>query len=150
MAVAIIEDRIRSPFVLDAGSSRGAAAPPKSTIEKLVVTHYGRLSTVWTLCATLVALCGCAGGPGGLTSGKLAVHAPHGALAADDQLVVQVPTAVFLFPNDLSSPAPEAWIRRSYNLTQRQVSDRGGHFPAMENGEMLVADMTKFFARYRD
>ena len=62
---------------------------------------------------------------------------------------VQVPTAVFLFPNDLSSPAPEAWIRRSYNLAQRHVSDRGGHFPAMENGEMLVADMTTFFARYR-
>lgn len=63
---------------------------------------------------------------------------------------VRVPTAVFLFPNDLSSPAPEAWIRRSYNLVQRHVSDRGGHFPAMENGEMLVADMTKFFAQYRD
>ena len=35
------------------------------------------------------------------------------------------------------SPAPEAWIRRSYNLAQRNISDRGGHFPAMENGEML-------------
>ena len=46
-------------------------------------------------------------------------------------------------------PAPEAWIRRSYNLAQRNISDRGGHFPAMENGEMLTADMRAFFRGYR-
>jgi len=53
------------------------------------------------------------------------------------------------FPNDLTSPAPEAWIRRAYNLQQRNISPRGGHFPAMENGDMLVADMRAFFRRYR-
>jgi pimeloyl-ACP methyl ester carboxylesterase len=62
---------------------------------------------------------------------------------------VNVPTGVLLFPNDLFSPAPETWIRRAYNLAQRKISDRGGHFPAMENGEMLTADMRAFFRRYR-
>lgn len=62
---------------------------------------------------------------------------------------VSVPTGVLLFPNDLTSPAPEAWIRRSYNLAQRNISDRGGHFPAMENGEMLTSDMRAFFRAYR-
>jgi pimeloyl-ACP methyl ester carboxylesterase len=62
---------------------------------------------------------------------------------------VNVPTAVLLFPNDLATPAPEAWIRRAYNLAQRNIADRGGHFPAMENGDMLVSDMRSFFRAYR-
>jgi len=62
---------------------------------------------------------------------------------------VKVPTGVLLFPNDLAAPAPEAWIRRSYHLVQRNVSDRGGHFPAMEHGEMLAADMGAFFRTFR-
>ncbi|HKS20135.1 MAG TPA: epoxide hydrolase [Bradyrhizobium sp.] len=63
---------------------------------------------------------------------------------------VNVPTGVLLFPDDLPSPAPpEGWIRRSYNLTRRNMADRGGHFPAMENGELLVADMRAYFAAYR-
>jgi hypothetical protein len=56
-----------------------------------------------------------------------------------------VPTGVLLFPNDLFPPAPESWICRAYNLAQRNISDRGGHFPAMENGEMLTADIRAFF-----
>ena len=63
---------------------------------------------------------------------------------------VKVPTAVLLFPDDVPSPAPpEGWIRRAYNLTRRNVADRGGHFPAMENGDMLAADMRSFFAAFR-
>ncbi len=62
---------------------------------------------------------------------------------------VNVPTGVLLFPNDLATPAPEAWIRRAYNLAQRNIADRGGHFPAMENGDMLVSDMRSFFRAYR-
>ena len=62
---------------------------------------------------------------------------------------VNVPTGVLLFPKDLASPAPEAWIRRAYNLARRNVSDRGGHFPAMENGDLLVSDMQTFFRSYR-
>lgn len=63
---------------------------------------------------------------------------------------VKVPTAVLLFPNDLPSPMPpEAWIRRSYNLTRRNIADRGGHFPAMENSEMLAADMRSYFSAHR-
>jgi pimeloyl-ACP methyl ester carboxylesterase len=62
---------------------------------------------------------------------------------------VSVPTGVLLFPKDLAVPPPESWIRRAYNLAQRNVSDRGGHFPAMENGDLLVSDMQAFFRSYR-
>jgi microsomal epoxide hydrolase len=62
---------------------------------------------------------------------------------------VNVPTGVTLFPNDLFTPAPESWIRRVYNLQYLKVSDRGGHFPAMENGELLVHEMRAFFRSHR-
>lgn len=75
------------------------------------------------------------------------VEGTSGALRPGE--FVQVPTGVLLFPNDLFPPAPESWTKRSYNLVRRNVSARGGHFPAMENGEMLVDDMRTFFRDYR-
>lgn len=63
---------------------------------------------------------------------------------------VNVPTGVLLFPDDLPNPIPpESWIRRAYNLTRRKVAERGGHFPAMENCEMLATDMRSYFGAYR-
>jgi microsomal epoxide hydrolase len=70
-----------------------------------------------------------------------------GALKPDE--FIKVPTGVLLFPNDLFPPAPESWTRRTYNLKRRNISARGGHFPAMENGEMLIGDMQAFFRDYR-
>ena len=62
---------------------------------------------------------------------------------------VGVPTGAFLFPNDLLMPGPRSWVERSYNLTHFRLAERGGHFPAMENGPLLVEDMRAFFAKYR-
>jgi microsomal epoxide hydrolase len=62
---------------------------------------------------------------------------------------VSVPTGAFLFPNDLLMPPPEAWIRRAYNLVHMRVAPSGGHFPAMENGPLLVEDMRAFFRAHR-
>jgi microsomal epoxide hydrolase len=69
------------------------------------------------------------------------------ALEADE--FVEVPTRVLLFPRDVVEPPPEEWIRRCYNLVKRDVSDCGGHFPALEQGDLLVADMQAFFRDYR-
>ena len=62
---------------------------------------------------------------------------------------VRVPTGVFLFPNDIARPAPESWVRRAFNVQHRRDHASGGHFPAMENGDLLVEDMRGFFRAYR-
>jgi pimeloyl-ACP methyl ester carboxylesterase len=62
---------------------------------------------------------------------------------------VDVPTGLCLFPNDLLLPPPRSWVERAYNVAQYRVAPSGGHFPAMENGPLLVGDMRSFFARYR-
>lgn len=62
---------------------------------------------------------------------------------------VEVPTGLFLFPNDLIPPPPDSWARRAYNVQHRRDGVSGGHFAAMENGPLLVEDMQGFFRRYR-
>ena len=62
---------------------------------------------------------------------------------------VDVPTGLYLFPNDLIPPPPESWNRRVYNLTHRRDGKKGGHFAAFENGPLLVEDMRAFFRNYR-
>ena len=62
---------------------------------------------------------------------------------------VGVPTGLCLFPEDLLAPAPRAFVERAYNVAHYRVADSGGHFPAMENGPVLVEDMRQFFRGYR-
>ncbi len=62
---------------------------------------------------------------------------------------IDVPTGLFLFPNDLIPPPPESWNRRVYNVTHRRDGKKGGHFAAFENGPLLVEDMRAFFRDYR-
>jgi pimeloyl-ACP methyl ester carboxylesterase len=61
---------------------------------------------------------------------------------------VTVPTAVALFPADLSRP-PRSWAERTYNITRYTQMPRGGHFAAHEEPELLAADITEFLREYR-
>ena len=61
---------------------------------------------------------------------------------------VTVPTAVALFPADLSQP-PRSWAERTYNITRYTHMPRGGHFAAHEEPELLTSDITEFFRAYR-
>lgn len=61
---------------------------------------------------------------------------------------VEVPTAVALFPADLSRP-PRSWAERTYRVTRWTPMPRGGHFPAHEEPELLAADVTAFFRALR-
>lgn len=58
---------------------------------------------------------------------------------------VHVPTAVAVFPGDLSQP-PEEWAARSCNLARYTVMPRGGHFAAHEEPDLLADDIRDFFA----
>lgn len=59
-----------------------------------------------------------------------------------------MPTAVAVFPKDLSQP-PRGWAERSYHLTRYTVMPRSGHFAAHEEPALLAADLTEFFRPLR-
>lgn len=61
---------------------------------------------------------------------------------------VSVPTALALFPADLSQP-PRSWAERTYRITRYTQMPRGGHFPAHEEPELLARDITEFFRALR-
>jgi pimeloyl-ACP methyl ester carboxylesterase len=61
---------------------------------------------------------------------------------------VTVPTAVALFPKDLSRP-PREWAERTYNVQRWTVMPRGGHFAAQEEPDLLAEDIRAFFRTLR-
>jgi len=61
---------------------------------------------------------------------------------------VTVPTAVAVFPKDLSQP-PRSWAERTYYVTRYTVMPRGGHFAAHEEPDLLAADLAEFFRSLR-
>ncbi|MEU4249070.1 epoxide hydrolase family protein [Amycolatopsis sp. NPDC026612] len=61
---------------------------------------------------------------------------------------VDVPTAVALFPADLTQP-PRSWAERTYHVTRYTTMPRGGHFAAHEEPELLARDVTGFFRALR-
>jgi pimeloyl-ACP methyl ester carboxylesterase len=60
-------------------------------------------------------------------------------------LRVDVPTAVAIFPADISQP-PREFAERSYRVEQWTEMPRGGHFAAFEQPELLAQDIRRFFA----
>jgi microsomal epoxide hydrolase len=58
---------------------------------------------------------------------------------------VTVPTAGAIFPKGLVR-LPRSWAQRHYNIVRWKVFARGGHFPAMEVPELLIADLRDFAA----
>jgi len=71
-----------------------------------------------------------------------------GAGLADAVEQVGVPTAIALFPKDLSSP-PRSWAERLYRVTRYTRMPRGGHFAPHEQPGLLAADLTAFFRGLR-
>jgi epoxide hydrolase len=58
---------------------------------------------------------------------------------------VEVPFACARFPAEIFAIAPKQWIEKQYNLQQITDMPRGGHFAALEEPELLVEDVRKFF-----
>ena len=61
---------------------------------------------------------------------------------------ISAPTGVAIFPYDLSTP-PQEWAARSYNLKKWIEMEKGGHFAALEQPELLVEDIRAFYRSYR-
>ncbi len=61
---------------------------------------------------------------------------------------VKVPTGCAIFPGELSR-LPRAWVEKSFNVTHWTDMDRGGHFAAIEEPELLAEDLRTFFRGLR-
>lgn len=61
---------------------------------------------------------------------------------------VETPTAVAVFPGEIFF-SPRKWVETRYNVRQWTEMPRGGHFAAMEEPDLFVADVRKFFRAVR-
>ena len=62
---------------------------------------------------------------------------------------IHIPTAMAVFPQEISHP-PREWAERSYsNLHSWTEMPRGGHFAALEEPELLAEDIRAFFRPLR-
>jgi pimeloyl-ACP methyl ester carboxylesterase len=59
-----------------------------------------------------------------------------------------VPAAFALFPADIGQP-PREWAERFFNVQRWTEMPRGGHFAAMEEPELLAADLRDWFRQFR-
>ncbi|WP_237113340.1 epoxide hydrolase family protein [Pseudohongiella spirulinae] len=57
---------------------------------------------------------------------------------------VSVPTAGAIFPKEIYL-TPKLWAEQSYNIVRWTEMPRGGHFAALEEPELLLADIRAFF-----
>lgn len=60
----------------------------------------------------------------------------------------EVPTAVAVFPGEIFF-SPRKWVETRYNVVQWTEMPRGGHFAAMEEPELYIEDVVKFFGGLR-
>jgi pimeloyl-ACP methyl ester carboxylesterase len=59
--------------------------------------------------------------------------------------VITVPTGVVAFPKEVAQ-VPRRWVEEYFTLTRYTRADRGGHFPAVENPEVLAQEIRMFFS----
>ncbi|HET7452289.1 MAG TPA: epoxide hydrolase [Thermoanaerobaculia bacterium] len=62
---------------------------------------------------------------------------------------VRTPTAVARFAKEEPMP-PRSWVERGYDVVRWTEFDRGGHFAAMEEPELLAQDVRAFFRPLRE
>lgn len=61
---------------------------------------------------------------------------------------VEVPTGVARFPKEIMR-FPRKWVENHYNVTHWTTMPKGGHFAAMEQPDLFVDDVRKFFRSVR-
>ena len=64
------------------------------------------------------------------------------------QARLETPCGFSIFPKEIIT-APRSWVEQQYNVQQWSVHDRGGHFAALEEPQLLVEDIRDFFRPLR-
>jgi pimeloyl-ACP methyl ester carboxylesterase len=59
---------------------------------------------------------------------------------------LETPVGYADFPREVAVP-PFRWVTQTYNVVQRTEMPKGGHFAALEQPDLLLDDMRKFFAK---
>jgi len=59
---------------------------------------------------------------------------------------IKVPTGMAAFPDPVFPPPPRSQARKTYRIAHWTEMKAGGHFAALEQPELLLADMRRFFA----
>ncbi|MBL9089865.1 MAG: alpha/beta fold hydrolase [Planctomycetaceae bacterium] len=77
------------------------------------------------------------------------IYFERGSVAGGAGKQVRVPIGVAMFPKEIGVP-PRKWAEARYPLVHWTEMPRGGHFAAMEQPELLVGDIRKFFAQVRN
>jgi len=57
---------------------------------------------------------------------------------------IEVPTAVALFPAEMSAWPPRSYVERMFNIKRWTNMPKGGHFAALEQPDLLVDDIRAF------
>ncbi len=82
------------------------------------------------------------------SSARLYWETKHQDRTARTPPFVDVPTGVARYPKEVLR-WPRSWVERQYNVVHWAVMERGGHFPAMEQPELFVDDLRRYFRRAR-
>jgi pimeloyl-ACP methyl ester carboxylesterase len=59
---------------------------------------------------------------------------------------IQVPTGIAAFPDPVFLPPPRSFAEKTYNIVHWTDMPRGGHFAALEEPELMLADLRAFIA----
>jgi len=62
---------------------------------------------------------------------------------------IETPTGIAMFPGERDLVVPREWAERSYNVQRWTEPPRGGHFPALEEPELLIEELREFFRPFR-
>lgn len=61
---------------------------------------------------------------------------------------IKVPTAIALFPAEMSKWPPRSYVDRIFNIKQWSKMKKGGHFASLEQPNLLVKDIFSFKKKY--
>lgn len=59
---------------------------------------------------------------------------------------IRVPTGVAAFPDPVFLPTPRSYAERSYDIVHWSEMEQGGHFAALEQPDLMLADLRAFVA----
>ncbi|MBX4967814.1 epoxide hydrolase family protein [Rhizobium binae] len=60
---------------------------------------------------------------------------------------IEVPMGVAAFPDPVFLPPPRSFAEKTYNVVHWSEMTKGGHFAALEQPELMLADLRTFIAR---
>jgi len=85
---------------------------------------------------------------GNITSSTRIYYENRNTPAQKEMAFINVPTGAAIFPAELFI-VPRAWAEAAYDLRHWTVMEQGGHFAALEQPDLYLADVREFFRLLR-